>query len=70
MSRIKYQTDEWGPDKADHMEVHYGGVVIFITITDDGIDVHGQCAIDVKEEAVNRVIIRPVIPEELKRYDA
>ena len=67
MGRIKYQTDKWGPDKDDHMEVHYNGVIIFITITDDCIDIHGQCLIDVDIQASNRAIIKPIIPKELKQ---
>jgi len=66
MSRIKFQTDEWGRDKADRLEVHYGDVVIFITITAEGIDILGQCLIDVTIDASNHATIKPVISEELK----
>ena len=59
MSRITYQTDDWGNAGHDHIEVTFpGGHHCFITITDDEITLHGSYFFDVDNRAVNKIVVQ------------
>lgn len=72
MTRIKYQTDKWGNEAVDHLEVQLDGDYVFITITDDCIKIHGHGALEAVKpnDSINVVEVRPVSVEELLEREA
>ncbi|HEX6293382.1 MAG TPA: hypothetical protein VFZ66_29645 [Herpetosiphonaceae bacterium] len=59
MSRIIYQTDNWGNVGEDHIEFTWQGVTMFLTITDEMIKIVGAQFLDVDHSSVNSVTLRP-----------
>ena len=62
MSHIKYQTDGWGGEDVDHLEISIGGDTIHITIDGEKITIHSAKEIAANKSALNYIEIVHVGP--------